>query len=78
MNVKVFPNPSTSNFNLQLLSSDNAQARVNVMDAQGRFIKTMSVNANQTISLGSELKAGTYFIEVRQGKEVKTTKVVKY
>jgi hypothetical protein len=48
------------------------------MDAQGRFIKTMSVNANQTISLGSELKAGTYFIEVRQGKEVKVSKIVKY
>jgi hypothetical protein len=78
MNVKVFPNPSTSNFNLQLLSSDNAQARVKVMDAQGRFIKTMSVNANQTISLGSELQAGTYFIEVRQGKEVKVSKIVKY
>jgi hypothetical protein len=39
MNVKVFPNPSTSNFNLQLLSSDNAQARVKVIDAQGKIKK---------------------------------------
>jgi hypothetical protein len=39
MNVSVFPNPSTSNFNLQLLSSDKSQAKVKVMDAQGRIKK---------------------------------------
>ncbi len=78
MSVKVFPNPTTSNFNLQVLTAGKEEVTARVLDIQGRFIQSVKVAPNQTLSLGSALKAGAYFIEVRQGKDVKTTRVMKY
>ena len=78
MSVKVFPNPTTSNFNLQVLTAGKEEVTARVLDIQGRFIQSVKVAPNQTLSLGSALKAGAYFIEVRQGKDVKTTRVMKF
>ena len=78
MSVKLFPNPTTSNFNLQVVTAGKEEITARVLDIQGRFIQSVKVAPNQTLSLGSALKAGAYFIEVRQGKEVKTTRVMKF
>jgi flagellar biosynthesis component FlhA len=76
--VKVFPNPSTTNFNVQVITAGNEEISVRILDIQGRFIKSAKVAPNKTMNIGSDLKAGAYFIEVRQGKEVKTTRVMKF
>jgi hypothetical protein len=78
MNVKVYPNPTTNNFNVQVLSAGTEQSVVRVMDLQGRVLKTMNVSANETVNLGSDLRAGAYIVEVRQGNSVKTTRVLKF
>jgi hypothetical protein len=78
MSVKVFPNPSTTNFNVQVITAGNEEVIVRVLDLQGRFIKSVKVASGKTLNIGSELKAGAYFIEVRQGREVKTTRVIKF
>jgi len=78
MNVKVYPNPTTNNFNVQVLSGNTGMSVVRVMDLQGRVLKTMQVSANETVNLGSDLRAGAYIVEVRQGKSVKTTRVLKF
>jgi len=78
MNVKVYPNPTTNNFNVQVLSGNTEVSVVRVMDLQGRVLKTMQVSANETVNLGSDLRAGAYIVEVRQGKSVKTTRVLKF
>jgi hypothetical protein len=78
MVVKVYPNPTTNQFAVQVNTAATEEAVVRLLDVQGRFIKSVKVAANQTISLGSELKAGAYLLEVRQGKEVKTIRVIKF
>ena len=78
MDVKVFPNPTTSNFNIQVITANQQQVAVNVLDVQGRLIKSIKVAPYQTINLGAELKAGSYLLEVKQGNSLKTTRVVKY
>jgi hypothetical protein len=78
MNVKVYPNPTTNNFNVQVLSAGTEESVVRVMDLQGRVLKTMNVSANETVNLGSDLRAGAYIVEVRQGNSVKTTRVLKF
>ena len=78
MDVKVFPNPTTSNFNIQVITANQQQVAVNVLDVQGRVIKSFKVAPYQTINLGAELKAGSYLLEVKQGNSLKTTRVVKY
>jgi hypothetical protein len=80
MQVSVFPNPTMSNFNVQVKGTANEAGVITarVMDLQGRVLKLVNVTPNQTLNLGSELKAGTYLIEVRQGKNTTTTKVLKF
>jgi hypothetical protein len=78
MEVSVYPNPTTSQFNVQLKSTGTEEAVVRVLDVTGRFIKSVKMSSNSNVNLGSDLKAGAYMLEVRQGKEVKTVKVMKF
>ncbi len=78
MEVKIFPNPTVSDFQLQVLTSGSEEIKVRVMDNLGRVYKSFKMMPYQTIALGAELKAGSYMVEVRQGTEVKTKKVIKF
>ncbi|MEO5966780.1 MAG: T9SS type A sorting domain-containing protein, partial [Ferruginibacter sp.] len=72
--IKIYPNPSTANFKLQTLSKNvNEILHVRVIDNLGREYKRLQMKPGETISIGSDLKAGSYLIEVVQGK----TKIVK-
>jgi hypothetical protein len=78
MMVYVYPNPTTSQFNVQMKSSSTEAAVVRVLDITGRFIKAVKVSSNTNVNIGSDLKAGAYMLEVKQGKEVKMVRVVKF
>ncbi len=78
MEVKIFPNPTVSDFKMEVLTARTEEINVRVLDNLGRVYKTFRVMPYQTIALGAELKAGSYLIEVRQGTVVKTTKVIKF
>ncbi len=78
MEVKIFPNPTVSDFKLQVLTSGSEEITIRVMDNLGRVYKSFKMMPYQTIALGAELKAGSYMIEVRQGSEVKTSKLIKF
>ena len=78
MDVKVFPNPTTSNFNLQVITANQDAINVRVLDVQGRLYKSIVVSPYQSINIGADFKSGIYIIEARQGKSVKTIRVVKF
>jgi hypothetical protein len=78
MEVTVFPNPTTSLFNVKVTTSSVEKAKARLLDVQGRLIKTISINPNETITLGTDLKSGVYMLEVLQGEERKMVRVVKY
>jgi hypothetical protein len=78
MEVKIFPNPTVSDFKLQVITSQKEEITVRVIDNEGRLFKTFKLMPYQTIALGAELKAGSYMVEVRQGQTVKTSKVIKF
>jgi hypothetical protein len=63
---------------VQVITAGNEEISVRILDIQGRFIKSAKVASGKTMNIGSDLKAGAYFIEVRQGREVKTTRVLKF
>lgn len=73
----IYPNPSTSGFNLQVLSAGKEQVKIRIMDLQGRTFKQINVAPYQQTSIGNELKAGTYIVEIIQGKDRITQKIVK-
>ena len=77
--MKVFPNPTTSAFSLKVTDNVSLSViNVRVLDVQGRLIKMIKINPNETISLGSDFKPGVYMLEVLQGTEKKVVRVVKY
>ena len=79
MDVMVYPNPTTSAYQLFVKSSKlSHKIKARIIDLQGRLIKTLTFKTNETISFGDEFKAGVYIIEVREGDKVKTVRVVKF
>jgi hypothetical protein len=78
LNVMVSPNPTTTDFKLQVITAGKETISVRVLDLQGRALKTTRVLPYASTNIGSDLKAGAYFLEVTQGKTVKTTRVVKF
>ncbi|MFT3911085.1 MAG: T9SS type A sorting domain-containing protein [Ferruginibacter sp.] len=78
LEVKIFPNPTVSDFKLEVLTAGTEEITVRVLDNMGRLYKNFKLMPNQIIALGAELKSGSYLVEVRQGKTVKTTKVIKF
>jgi hypothetical protein len=79
MSVIVYPNPTAKSFNLMVKTASSIQnATAKVYDIQGRLIKTLVVSTNTAVNFGNELKAGVYFVEVKEGENTKTVRVVKY
>ena len=79
LEIKVTPNPSSSQFNITVESNDKtAGIDMKVMDVQGKLIEARNnVLPGQTLRLGSNYRPGTYFIHAIQGKQRRTTTVIK-
>ncbi|RYE17888.1 MAG: T9SS type A sorting domain-containing protein, partial [Sphingobacteriales bacterium] len=79
LEVTVFPNPSTHAFKLVARSSDKvSKLQVRLLDNLGREHRRYVMMPGETLTLGSELKAGAYFVEVLQGTEKVTKRILKY
>ncbi len=78
MQVTVSPNPSVSDFKLKVITAGKEEIRIRILDMQGRSFKNLTVAAYQTISIGADLKAGSYFVEVTQGNNKVTERLLKF
>ncbi len=78
MSVNVFPNPSVSDFKLQVITAGKEKINVRILDMQGRSLTSFTVNPYTTTSFGNDLKAGSYMAEVTQGASVKTIKLIRF
>jgi uncharacterized delta-60 repeat protein len=75
-NAKAYPNPSASGFTLQIDGDDAAPTDVRIINSLGQLVKTLRTTGN-ILRFGSDLEAGIYIMEVRQGENRKTIKLVK-
>ena len=76
--VSGYPNPSRSSFNIQVSGLSTENVSIKVTDMTGRLIEQRtSVPANQTIQIGTNYRAGLYYIEVSQGAAKQQLKMVK-
>ncbi len=74
--VRVFPNPSASYFTLRLNGSGPVQLRIT--DAGGRLVELRrGLAANSTVTFGQQYKPGSYSVEVVQGMQRSTIRLVK-
>jgi hypothetical protein len=76
--VSVSPNPSSSRFRVVINSNNTELAQVTVLDALGRTASRHSAVAiGVPVLIGEGFRPGVYFVQVQQGKERKTIKVIK-
>jgi hypothetical protein len=77
--VRVYPNPATSQFNVKLESANRIDViNILVYSANGRVIEQRTnLSAEQTIQLGALYRPGVYILEIIQGTERKRMKLIK-
>lgn len=75
--TEVYPNPSATGFNVRMLSPSKAPAVLIIVDNAGTVIHSEKINNGERYQVGQNLKAGVYYINIRQGHQNKTMKVVK-
>ena len=78
IDIKVFPNPTTSEYKLNVNTTVKEQITVRILDNYGRVIKTMKMMPYETISFGNELMPGSYLLEVHQGNQKMTQRIIKF
>ncbi len=78
-NVKIMNNPSFGGTEFKLTVGGDAKEPVNisVTDMYGQRVFTTKGTANDTYRFGTGFSSGTYIVQVMQGKDIKTYKVVK-
>ncbi|HWV68359.1 Ig-like domain-containing protein [Chitinophaga sp.] len=75
--TEVYPNPSGSVFNVKMTSSSKAPAILIIVNNAGNVIYTTKINAGMYYQVGKTLQPGIYYININQGAQSKTLKVVK-
>ncbi|MFD0779421.1 YDG domain-containing protein [Flavobacterium myungsuense] len=78
-NVKAFPNPFATHFNLDIESSSDAQVEMKVYDMIGRQLEVRKATVSElsVLEVGRNYPAGVYNIIVSQGEKVKSLRMVK-
>jgi dienelactone hydrolase len=80
--VKVYPNPTTDHFNLQINNSYKGTINIFIIDINGTIRKEIRAykdqdNLIQTLSLENNLRAGSYFIHIVMGTQTRTLRILK-
>ena len=76
--IKVRANPSPNYFELQVSGKAESNLQLKVYDLQGRVVEVIaSVRANQMLKLGTSYRPGVYMVQVIQGKQSQTIRLVK-
>ena len=77
MGIKVWPLPTESFFNLTIQSASRESVVINIYDITGRQIQQLRGSSLETYRFGDMYVAGTYLIEVIQGTNRVTQKILK-
>ena len=77
LNIKAYPNPSASEFILNLEGYGTAKVAIVVTDIMGRKVFQAEGNARPQYRFGNSFTAGIYNVQVISGTDKKQIKVVK-
>jgi hypothetical protein len=76
--IKVLGNPSPNFFDIQIRGKADKNIILTVYDNLGRVIETRSsLQSNQTVRFGSLYHSGIYLVEIIQGTQKQTLKLIK-
>jgi hypothetical protein len=72
----IFPNPATTTINININELQNTTAIVNIYDATGKVVKTISTTENNLSIDRGDLQRGIYFVRVLIGDRELTKKII--
>ena len=76
--IKVLPNPSASYFTINISGNSEETISMKVIDVFGRTVEVhQHLQSDQSLNFGNHYRAGIYFVEISQGKEKTTLKLIK-
>ena len=77
LNARVYPNPNTGNFKLEIGGADHYQkSRVKIVDMQGRILLEGYYSGNDIFQVDAHLNAGIYVVCVRNSNFVGSQKLI--
>ena len=78
LKIQAYPNPSATEFNLVLNGFNNLEkVNVTVTDMMGRVVYQTNGIAKMQFRFGKEFLSGMYIVNVKQGTESKSIKLIK-
>lgn len=78
LKTTAYPNPSNNQFTVNIRSGNKEKVSLQIMDITGKVIEAREgVTPNQNLQVGGNLKAGVYFIKIKQGAKNTELKIVK-
>ena len=77
LGIQVFPNPTRTSFTLNLQSSSKENVQIIVTDMVGKKLYQTTGSGSRQYTFGSEFSSGVYIVQVIQGKQIQTLKLVK-
>jgi hypothetical protein len=79
LKLGIINNPSSNHFVLNIQTDNNLEKiTVRVFDLHGRMVESKAnLQGSQLLKIGSDLRPGFYIVELRQGKQMQKSKLVK-
>jgi hypothetical protein len=77
LTVVVYPNPSSSSFDIWLQNTTNENTIVTVCTADGKTMYKAEGKLQQHYVFGENFSSGLYIVKITQGKVIKTLRVIK-
>ncbi len=77
LKLQALPNPSRTTFTLNLQGSSTERVQIIVTDMLGKKVYQTIGSSNRQYTFGQEFKSGIYLVQVIQGKQIQTLKLVK-
>jgi hypothetical protein len=77
LDIKVFPNPSSGHFSIQLGKGSGSQVGIRVYDIFGRIRDDFKAAPGASIEIGDNYKPGVYYLEVIQDKQKQILMLIK-
>jgi hypothetical protein len=76
--ISIFPNPSRSDFTIQLNENFKNINSISLYNSEGVFIKNIPKLTFNKFKINDDLTPGIYFIKVQNGVNIITKKIIKY
>lgn len=77
LNIRAYPNPTTTEFLIQPEGFGPGKVTIIVTDIMGRKLFQSEKESNQQLRVGKNYKAGLYHVQVMQGNDKKSARLIK-